>query len=152
MAFDLKSNKCAQLGAPCLFQHFVSMGLYEAHQAAKKGYTPATWVVPHICHNSSNYLCIRESGLVRIEAWAHTELAMLLKYIKTPVLSVPLGFLSHLKQSDASTVTGRVLAAIFWWHSWITETDTGFHCFKLSTSNSMKISGPRRVRVLVVSS
>lgn len=51
---------------------------------------------------------------VRIEAWAHTELAMLLKYIKTPVLSVPLGFLSHLKQSDASTVTGRVLAAIFW--------------------------------------
>jgi len=91
------SQKCEQQGVfLTLFCILAAWARTELAMLLEKGYTPATWVVPRMSHNSPNYLwCVSVSGLVRIEAWAHTELTMLLKYINSPVLSVPLTFLSH---------------------------------------------------------
>ena len=93
IAFDLKSKKCAWQGVHHLFQHFGSMGPYGAHHAPKKGYTPVLELY------LACVIILQQSVVSQVsvskEAWAHMELTMLLKYIKAPVLSVPLTFLSH---------------------------------------------------------
>ena len=60
------SQKCEQQGVfLTLFCILAAWARTELAMLLEKGYTPATWVVPRMSHNSPNYLwCVSVSGLV----------------------------------------------------------------------------------------
>lgn len=80
-----------------------SMGPYGAHHASKKGYRSIFWFLPFgfrlgLLIWSKLFACSKILVLLQApklqamspdRAWAHAELAMLLKYFSSPVLVVP---------------------------------------------------------------